>query len=136
MSSANGKKPMAEKKKKKDDEAISELILPIEYQFAPDITSRYVNHCLIQWGEHECKLSFFDLESPLIGGSEQQKLEQVKKLTSVRAACVGRIILSRDFVPKLIDLLQRTSEKALSGNKTSLAKLIGVHDEPKQITGS
>ena len=136
MSNTNGKKTMSEKKKKRDDEPIAEIALPIEWRISPDISSRYVNHCLIQWGEHECKISLFELEPPLIVGTEEQKREQAKKLTSITANCVGRIILARDFVPKLITILQQTSEKSLIRDQDASVKAIGVHDERKKITGS
>jgi hypothetical protein len=99
--------------------------LPIELVFPPDMLSRYVNHCVIQWGEHECKIVFFEVDPPMLMGSQEEKAEQAKQLSSVKARCVGRFVLAKEFVPIFVKILTETTAIALT-----------LHESDEKKTGT
>ncbi len=101
---------MAEKKKEQD-EAVA---LPIDFHYPEDQTGLYSNYALVQNGQFECQISFFDIKPPVLLGTPEEIQEQVKKLTHVSGNCVARIIVAKEFVPLLIATLQDVSTKGTS----------------------
>ena len=108
---------MAEKKKPREDKAAQpkegqeRLALPIEWFFPEGLTGRYANQVLVQNGQHECHVSFFEVRPLVLLGEPEEVREQVKDLKSVRAECVARIIVAKDFIPEIIKALQDFQDK-------------------------
>jgi hypothetical protein len=115
-----GKEAMAEKKKAPEEAAPNEGIgVPVEWHYPEGLIGRYSNNIVVQFGENECHISFFEIRPPLIFGSPEEMKEQAKKLKSVRAECVSRIIIAKAFVPQILKAIQETWEKhqaQLEGN--------------------
>jgi hypothetical protein len=80
---------------------------PIELYYPEDTIGRYSNQLLVQFGQHECNISFFDIKPPVLLGSPEEQREQLKSVESVRAVCVARIVVAKEFVPEIIAALQR-----------------------------
>ncbi len=82
------------------------LTLPIEWDISPEIKSIYATNLLIQRGEHEFFISFFELRPPLVIGTPEQQREQAAQLQVARAECVARIVVGRDRLPEFVQVLQ------------------------------
>ena len=82
----------------------------IEWHIPEGTVSRYATNMVVQHSEQEFILSFFELLPPIILGTPQE-LEKLDKMTSVRAECIARVIVSADRMPKFIEVLQQTLEK-------------------------
>jgi len=81
--------------------------LNVEFVFPEGIKKEFVSNILIQNGEHEFVISFFQAEPPLLTGTSKEELEQkVKEISSVRAFCVSRIIVSHEKIGQFIEALQ------------------------------
>ena len=90
----------------------SEIItLPVEWHFAEGLQSRYANNMLVQAGQYEVVISFFEMQSPLLLGSPEENKEKLKQLGAIRAECVSKVIVSPEVVPRLISALQTELEK-------------------------
>jgi hypothetical protein len=86
--------------------------LPIQYHVPDHIQSQYATNLLVQNTEHEFILSFFELQEPfLIGDTPEEIEQQLEQLRSVRATCVGRVIIAADRMPAFIDAMQKNLEK-------------------------
>ena len=68
----------------------------------------------MQAGEYELILSFFQTQLPLLTGTPEENKNRLEQLGSVRAECVGRIIVNPDLVPKIISALQSTLDNYLA----------------------
>jgi len=79
-----------------------EFQLPIDWDFG-DLASRYATNMLIQKGENEFYISFFDITPPLLFSPEDHD-----KVKSVKANCVSRIIIAKDKLQSFIDALQQS----------------------------
>lgn len=80
--------------------------LPIDWHIPENLQSQYASNVFVQPGEYEIVLSFFETRAPVLTGSPEENLTKLKKLESVQAKCVARIIVAPDLVPKLIQALQ------------------------------
>lgn len=90
----------------------SEIItLPIDWHFAEELHSRYANNVLVQAGQHEFIISFFEAQPPLLLGSPEENKAKLKQMGSVRAECVSKIVVSPEVIPELISALQTELEK-------------------------
>jgi hypothetical protein len=94
--------------------------VPLEWHFPEDLASRYSNQVLVQFGQYECNISFFDIKPPVVVGTPDEQRELVKNLKAVRAECVARIVVSLEFFPTVVKTLQETLGKHLE--KMSQAK--------------
>ena len=99
--------------KKRDETKDQERIaLELRYEFPSDqAISSFANHMLVQIDEHDFHISFFQVTPPILLGTESEKKEQLKKLETVPARCVARIVVAEGLMPKIIQALQTNLEK-------------------------
>lgn len=91
-----------------------QLEFPIEWNIPDDIVARYATNMIIQRGENEFFISFFEVKPPLILGTPEQIEEQARNIKTVQANCVAQVIVSMDKMPSFIEALD-------SGYKRSIA---------------
>jgi hypothetical protein len=84
------------------------LVVPIEWHFPEGIVTRYANNMVVQFGDHDCYLSFFEIPVPVLLGTPGEQLEQAKKLKHVRAECIARIVLPISKMPEIVEALRST----------------------------
>jgi hypothetical protein len=92
------------------------LALPITWTFPEGTTTRFTAHMLVQWGEHVCYVSFFEVRPPLI---LEDSPEERAKHTSVTAECVARLAIPAHAVPAMIETLQSTWNAYLETQKAT-----------------
>lgn len=76
--------------------------VPMVWSFPSDLVSGYATNMLVQTGESELYVSFFEAPPPVLFGPED-----AKKLESVTAECIARLVISPDRVAKFIEVLQQ-----------------------------
>ncbi len=84
------------------------LVVPIEWHYPEDLIGRYANQMLVQFSESECNLSFFEINPPVLLGDLEEARASVK---SVKAVCVGRIVLALGRVPEFLKTLHSAWEQ-------------------------
>ena len=92
------------------------ISLPIEWHTPEHIISRYATNMMVQYVEHEFVLSFYEVQPPLTSDLFREEKGELKKLMSVQANCVSRVIVAKDKMPQFIAALQKSLEK-MSDNK-------------------
>jgi hypothetical protein len=106
------KKPTAKSAKQERE-------IPIIWDFSEDLVTGYATNMLVQVGEHELFVSFFETPPPLLLNPKD-----VETLESVRAECIARIVILPERVPKFIEVLQKQLD-ILNANKKAAAKTNG-----------
>lgn len=76
--------------------------IPVNWTFPVDLVSGYATNMLVQSGESELYVSFFEVPPPILFGPEDSK-----NLESVNAECIARIIISPDRMGNFIEVLQQ-----------------------------
>lgn len=96
-----------------DNEQQEEQIyrLPIEWHYPEGFQSVYATNFVVQHTDHEFYLSFSDFPPPMVLGTDADKREQLEHLESVQASAVARIVVTRERMPELIELLQDNLRK-------------------------
>ena len=89
-------------KKSTTKTASQERDIPVIWDFPEDLASEYVTNILVQPGEHEFFVSFFDIPPPVL-----LKPTDVEKLESVRAECIARLVIAPERMQSFIDVLQQ-----------------------------
>jgi hypothetical protein len=89
------KRPAAKKKPQ-------ERVIPIIWNFPEDLISGYATNIVVQNGEQELYVSFFEAQPPILLAPED-----AEKLESVNAECIARIVITPDRMAKFIDVLQK-----------------------------
>jgi len=85
--------------------------LPVDWHFPEGLQSRYANNVLVQAGQYEFVISFFEIQPPLLLGSPEENEAKLKQIGAVRAECVSKVIVSPEVIPGLISALQIELEK-------------------------
>lgn len=87
------------------------ITLPVDWHFPEGLISRYANNVLVQQGQYEMIISFFEMQIPMLSGSPEENKAILEKMDSIRAECVGKIIIPRELASGLINALQAELEK-------------------------
>jgi hypothetical protein len=97
-----------------------ESSLPLEevpslasWQSSEGTQSSYANNMVVQSGQYEVIVSFFEGQLPLIFGTPEETKKQIEKLESVRAECVSKISIPSQLLPVLINTLKTSLEDYL-----------------------
>lgn len=102
--------PKARTKKKKPQDRV----IPMVWDFPEDLWSGYATNILVQTGEEELYVSFFEARPPVIlNKTDWEKVE------SVTAQCIARIVITPDRLAKFIDAMQ---QQLVAFNKKKAAK--------------
>ncbi|SRR6266446_5688319 len=88
-----------------------DITLPVEWHFSEHVQSRYANNVLVQNGQYEFVISFFEMQIPMLSGTPEENKAKLKEMGSIRAECVSKIILSPEVLPGFISALQTELEK-------------------------
>lgn len=94
--------------------------LKLERTIPKDLTSYFVSDLAIQHDEDRFILSFFEIWPPLIiGESEDERVEQLKKIDSLEVKCVARLVVSPSrmklFKKAIDDNLKKFEDSEKSG---------------------
>ena len=84
----------------------TEISLPVNWHFPEGIQSRYANNILVQTGQFEFIISFFEMQPPLLLGSPDENKKRLETLGEIQAECVGKIVVPHELVPAIISVLQ------------------------------
>ncbi|MEX0713439.1 MAG: hypothetical protein WD278_13875 [Pirellulales bacterium] len=88
-----------------EDKAES-LQIPIDHR-VPESPAPYANHMVVQRGQHEVLISFFQIQPPiLLEKTIEEKRQVLEGLGSIPAICVARVAVSDEMMPAIITALQ------------------------------
>lgn len=90
---------------------LEKIRIPLEWHYPDDLITRYSNNMLVQHGENEFFLSFFEIRPPILVGSEEERRQQLANTESIRAECVARLTVSPDTLENFIEALQANLDR-------------------------
>ncbi len=79
-----------------------ERVIPVVWNFPEESLSGYATNLLVQTGEQELYISFFEARPPILFVPED-----FEKLESVTAECIAQIIVTPERLAKFIEALQQ-----------------------------
>lgn len=105
---------MEENKGNKDSSESAEKPneVSLEFVFPDDQRALFSNYATVQREGQDFHLSFFDIRPPIVMGTEEERKSQVNKLKSVKANCLGRIVISGERAEGLVFALQDQLNKS------------------------
>jgi hypothetical protein len=113
----------SESKKTSENEAPQAVpedakLIPIEYEFPGDtVSSKFSNHVVVQNEGSEVYISFFEIQPPMLTGTEETRRKKIQELDSVTARCVTRVIITTARLPSLINVLTEQLTRAEAKRK-------------------
>lgn len=91
---------MAKKKTTKlINDSSEDIDIDVNFHFSPELVTAYVNEVAVQTIQTSFVLSFFEFRVPLSENKEASK-------PVLDAVCVGRVALSMEKIPGIIEALQ------------------------------
>lgn len=101
---------------------------PIVWQSPEGIRSKIATNLVVQHTEHEFILSFFEIKSPLILGTAEEKAEQLANIETVFASCVARIVITPGRMEQFLHLMKENFDNFVK-------KLDEEEQEPEEQEG-
>lgn len=89
-----------------EEQSSQGVMLPIEWHVPDSIHNQYVHNLIVQPGQHEITLFFFETRIPPFVGSPEANREYLLKQGSVRFECVSKMTVAPQLVPEIIKALQ------------------------------
>lgn len=79
--------------------------IPIHFNNPVDKASVYATNIIIQPGEYEMVLTFFEVQPPLLLGSQEENIALLRS-AGVRADCVAKITVSKERFEGFADAMK------------------------------
>jgi hypothetical protein len=89
---------------------VQQVQMSPDYRSMDDVVGRYATNLLVQFTQHECTISFFEVKAPVLLGTPEENAAKLKSLGSVPADCVARIVVAIGRVPEFIEALRMAYE--------------------------
>ncbi len=89
-----------------EQEEKHEITLSVDWRIPENIQAQYANNILIQAGQFEFNVFFFEMQQPILSGSPEENKAKLEAMGSIQARCVSKVVLSPELIPGLIDALQ------------------------------
>lgn len=80
--------------------------LPIDLHVSDTIHNQYIHNVIVQPGQHEITLFFFEAHIPPLVGSPEENREYLLQKGSIRFECVSKLVVAPQLVPEIIKALQ------------------------------
>jgi hypothetical protein len=82
-------------KKQKPSIKPGEIDIPLHFNIPIEMPSVYATNMLVQSGEHEVIISFFEAQVPVFVEEDEDNIETLKKV-GIRADCVAKVTIAKD----------------------------------------
>lgn len=79
--------------------------VPVNLHVPEDLQSRYAHNVIVQPGQHELTLFFFETQVPPFVGTPAENSKYLLE-RGVRFTCVSKIIVAPQLVPEIMKALQ------------------------------
>ena len=89
-----------------EEQSTQGVVLPIDLHVPDTIHNQYVHNVIVQPGQNEITLFFFETHIPPYVGSPQANKEYLLKMGPVRFECVNKLVVAPQLVPEIIKALQ------------------------------
>ena len=89
-----------------DDQSSQGVMLPIDLHVPDTIHNQYVDNLIVQPGNHEITLFFFETHIPPFAGPVEANKEYLLEKGTVRFECVSKLVVAPQLVPGIIKALQ------------------------------
>lgn len=117
-------------KEQKTSEPPDEINLKLNFRVPARMPGLYAHHMLVQPGEQEVTISFFELIPPLFQGDNAEQLKKLQEVGLV-AECVARIIVSRNRFPSFAVALQQVVQQISSDLPEETENASAIRDNPE-----
>ncbi len=77
----------------------------LSFRVPQRMPSLYAHHMMIQPGEHEVLLSFFEIVPPAVSFENEEQLKKLQDV-GVSAECVARITIAKDRFPGFVKAMK------------------------------
>jgi hypothetical protein len=92
-------------------------MMEIKLRFAmPEgMPSRHAHHLIVQVTDFEVVLMFFEVQMPVLYGSEEQQKNILDEMGGLRAYCVSKISVPKALYPAMAAVMSRTAANMEEG---------------------
>ncbi|HEU5377351.1 MAG TPA: hypothetical protein VFV38_18160 [Ktedonobacteraceae bacterium] len=91
-----------------------QILIPLEWHVPDSLRNAYADTVTAQPRRHDIIVSFFETQPPVLSGDAEQNRSLLEKLGSVRAECIGKIVVAAELVPEIIQVLQTAYHEYLT----------------------
>lgn len=91
--------------KAQEDQSPEGVTIPVHWNVSETIHNQYIHNVIVLPGQNEITISFFETHVPPYVGAPEASKEYLQN-QFVRFECVGKFVVTPQFVPEIIKALQ------------------------------
>jgi len=91
----------------KDEDLTESTRVKLNFRIPPRMPSLYAYHLIVQAGEEEVTLSFFEIVPPLVISETEEQMERLRE-QGISADCIARITIAKNRFPSFVEAMQQT----------------------------
>ena len=95
------------------DTAVNSVPVKVNFRITGRMPTLYAHHMVVQPGEHEVTISFFEVVPPLITDNSEDQIKLLQEVGIV-AECVARITVAKSRFPGFAQVMQQILSQMLS----------------------
>jgi len=85
----------------------------LNFRIPSRMPTLYAHHMIVQPGEHEVTISFFEVIPPLVLGGPKEQMKLLQE-TGIMAECVARITVAKSRYPAFAEAMQQVLSQVTS----------------------
>lgn len=97
-----------DEKDQKDQERVE---VPIKYVIPDEIVTQYVTDMVIQHTDQEFLISFWEIQRPMLLGTEEERKAQIQMIEFVENRCVARFVITPDRMQRFLDAMKENVDR-------------------------
>jgi hypothetical protein len=90
---------------KQENQSPEGVFIPVKWNVSETIHNQFVHNVIVQPGQNEITLFFFETHVPPYIGSPEENKEYLQQ-QAVRFECVGKFVVTPQFIPEIIKALE------------------------------
>jgi hypothetical protein len=80
--------------------------IPVKYVIPDEIITRYATDMVVQHSDQEFLISFWEIQRPVLLGTDEERKAQVQMIKFIENRCVARFAITPDRMQKFLDALK------------------------------
>lgn len=105
--------PMNDQKDQDKNKEAERVGIPVKYVIPEDIVTQYTTDMVVQHSEHEFIISFWEIQRPVILGTEEERKAQAEMLKFLENRCIAKFAVTPDRMQLFAAVMKENFERYL-----------------------
>jgi len=87
------------------------VAIPVKYVVPDEIVTQYVTDMVVQHSDQEFLISFWEIQRPVLLGSEEERKAQIQMIKFLENRCIARFAITPERMQKFLDAMKENLDR-------------------------